>query len=1010
MGSLGQLISGQEDAHFFVVLSEGMSGVACVLISVAMIRYMKKKRHTSDLLRRVGWSFILFFIFVSLNHFLTIWNIWYPHFYVQSIFRVLGSLLAIFTSGILWSFMSRAVSWPTLDDLQSSNQNLVNLNKKLDTKLQEEALRAKKCVVELAHLSEYYRIATRSAKVAIYEWPDLTKDEVNYSDEFFEILGYARGDFSNSNEATSSLIHKDDVEQARSKMLQSITHRVPYETEYRLKVRDRTYKWFRVTGIIQENTTGRKSLIGAIRDIDAEKKALIDLEDSDKRFELAVEGASVGIWDWKDLSSDDTYWSPKFYKLLGYEPNEIPALVSTFQQILIHPDDTQKAIDAGGELMSEGTPFDINYRLKMKSGDYRWFRATAVLSRNEEGVPDRMVGSIQDIHQNMVLEIKNQRLLEVFDISDDYIAQISPDLATIYLNKRLLEITKENDGPLAKIDQWLSTEQAEKFRNEIFPKLVESGIWKGELGLWDGERDIPCSFLGIKHQDETGNVSHYTGIFRDISYLKNQEERLISYIYGSSDGYWIWNIDKGSLECDDNFFIQMGFEPDEFEPSFENLLGMIYPQDTEDVQKALSAHLEYGDVFDIEFRLRHKDAGYQWYRAKGKSTIGRDGKPTSMSGSISNIHKRKLLEIKLWEALQGYEIATLGSNDGFWRMYTESGMYHWDDKAYKLLKLDSKVDPDDISNSLIHPEDREKLEQSVESCLNFEQDIDVELRFRYSDHGYRWFRLKGKLFENKEEATSFISGSLSDIHNTKKTEEKLRRTNAELEQFAYIASHDLKAPLRGLGNLLTFISDDLDDILPDDFEGRAEVDENIAAMKGQLQRMSDLIAGLLEYARTDRNSKLVEFDIHKLVTDIIRDQLLPDGFMIQNQLDHMVIYSDAFRLSQVFANLISNAIKYHENPQKGNIRISQKDMGAYLEFSVQDDGPGIAPKFHDKIFEMFHTLKPKDELESTGIGLSLVKKIIVSRGGYIQVHSEEGSGATFVFTWPKKEIHQDLAS
>lgn len=140
---------------------------------------------------------------------------------------------------------------------------------------------------------------------------------------------------------------------------------------------------------------GQKSLAG---------QNLEKLKDAIERFDLATEGASVGIWDWPDLSVDATFWSPKFYKLLGYRPNEIPSSISSFQKYILHPDDLPLATAAGDKLVTGIKPFDIEYRLKHKDGVYRWFRATAIVARDSSGQVTRMVGSIQDIHERKVLE------------------------------------------------------------------------------------------------------------------------------------------------------------------------------------------------------------------------------------------------------------------------------------------------------------------------------------------------------------------------------------------------------------------------------------------------------------------------------------------------------------------------------------------------------------------------------------------------------------------------------
>lgn len=223
----------------------------------------------------------------------------------------------------------------------------------------------------------------------------------------------------------------------------------------------------------------------------------------------------------------------------------------------------------------------------------------------------------------------------------------------------------------------------------------------------------------------------------------------------------------------------------------------------------------------------------------------------------------------------------------------------------------------------------------------------------------------------------------------------LEQRNQELDQFAYVTSHDLKAPLRAIANLATWIEEDLGAELP------AENKEQFELLKSRVQRMEGLINGLLEYSRIGRTHQSRErVDVAELLAEVI-DSISPLGeFTVEVAPDMPVLEATKVPLVQVFSNLITNAIKHHDRPD-GTVRISARELDKAYEFSVTDDGPGIDPAYHEKIFTIFQTLKARDQLESTGIGLSLVKKIVTSEGGTVTVDSEPGKGATFRFTWSK---------
>ena len=223
----------------------------------------------------------------------------------------------------------------------------------------------------------------------------------------------------------------------------------------------------------------------------------------------------------------------------------------------------------------------------------------------------------------------------------------------------------------------------------------------------------------------------------------------------------------------------------------------------------------------------------------------------------------------------------------------------------------------------------------------------------------------------------------------------LKKRNEELDRFAYVTSHDLKAPLRAIANLATWLGEDLDGQIPEDNQ------QQLHLMQSRVQRMDNLIQGLLEYSRVGRkNYPVVTVNVQDLIAEIIDSLSPPPGFKFDLVGTMPNLQTEALLLRQVFANLIDNAIKYH--PQdSGEITISVVEKENCYQFGVTDDGLGIAPQYHDRIFTIFQTLQPRDTIESTGIGLSIVKKIIESQDGKIWVESQKGSGATFYFTWHK---------
>ena len=229
-----------------------------------------------------------------------------------------------------------------------------------------------------------------------------------------------------------------------------------------------------------------------------------------------------------------------------------------------------------------------------------------------------------------------------------------------------------------------------------------------------------------------------------------------------------------------------------------------------------------------------------------------------------------------------------------------------------------------------------------------------------------------------------------------KSNRELARINKELETFAYVASHDLKSPLRGVAQLSNWIDEDLNAQEYDSVSGHTKL------MRSRIMRMEKLLDDMLIFYRAgklDSNQKHV--DARRMAIELFEMQNIKPGFRLEVEDGVPTFATLATPFEQVLRNLFSNAIKHHDK-DVGLIRVTCRDLNSdYFEFSVCDDGPGVPEQYQQRIFGMFQTLKPRDELEGSGMGLALIKKIVENYGGEITVQSV-GRGTCFRFTWPKQ--------
>jgi PAS domain S-box-containing protein len=373
---------------------------------------------------------------------------------------------------------------------------------------------------------------------------------------------------------------------------------------------------------------------------------------------------------------------------------------------------------------------------------------------------------------------------------------------------------------------------------------------------------------------------------------------------------------------------------------------------------------------------------------------------------------------------ESQRIAHIGS----WEWDLGTDRVEWSEELFRIWGLDPS-EPFSYSAYVarLQPDDRERMQKLVTQAIETRGSYAIEHRIVLPDGTERWILGRGHVVCDPQGTPVKVRGTAQDISDRRNTEERalalfreqyereraereredlrrradeltalaaaLERSNRELDAFAYAASHDLRAPLRGIANLAQWIEEDLQDSISDDTR------EMLALMRNRMHRMESLIEGILQYSRAGRGyERPVPVDVGRLVRETI-DLLSPESAVVSVHTDLPVVVAAPTPLRQVFQNLIGNAIKHGGDGVQ--IDIEAKDAGAFWEFSVRDNGPGVPPEYHDRIWGIFQMLEPRDTVEGTGIGLSLVKKLVEAQGGQVGITSSAGTGARFWFTWRK---------
>ncbi|MBR9999183.1 MAG: PAS domain-containing protein [Cyclobacteriaceae bacterium] len=363
------------------------------------------------------------------------------------------------------------------------------------------------------------------------------------------------------------------------------------------------------------------------------------------------------------------------------------------------------------------------------------------------------------------------------------------------------------------------------------------------------------------------------------------------------------------------------------------------------------------------------------------------------------------LTLELQKSQHRYELAITGSNAGLWDWDIENNTIYHGKKWKEMLGYnpDEIVDIDiDRFYSMVHPEDREKVKKAVRQHLARNSAFRTEYRLRKKDGSYKWVLDSGKAVLNGEQKPVRMVGSIIDISERKKAEEKIKKqkdllekANDELDRFVYITSHDLKAPLLSIQGLIH-----LAEISDDD----AEVKHCLNLMKDRVKGMENFISDIINYSRNVRSGIIKEeVNLKKLIKSIVNEFLFMKDvdklkFIISVD-ENQTLLSDEKRLNVILKNLIFNAIKYHNYEQESpEIEIEARKVKNHMTINVRDNGEGIREEQLTKIFDMFYRASEKST--GSGLGLYIVKEMTGKLNGQIQVTSEYGKGSVFTVTLP----------
>lgn len=750
-----------------------------------------------------------------------------------------------------------------------------------------------------------------------------------------------------------------------------------------------------------------------------------ELQESEQKFRSLVENLNVGVY--RNTIDPEGYFiqvNPALARMFGYDSTQE---IMDIKVIDLYMDPQQRKLFLQ-DLKQEGSVISREILLKKKDKTPIWVSVSAKAHYNEDGSIEWIDGMIEDIthrknaEETLLKSEKRYRSI-VENISDGFcIHDLDGNIQDCNENFAMMMGFTIEEMIGTNLDEFSSIEMM-FVKNNLVEELKNTGIIEFDADF--KEKDGNIRYYNIKSnivsREGPGRVHSF---LRDVTKRREIEEvlhesentaqkrlREIEAIYNSAPiGLCVLDRNLRFVRINDRMAEINGFSTKEH---IGKTIQEIVPDLAEQGEAAAK------EIFETKKKIISREFSgitpaqpgvlrtwmEEWYPIKDSShqIIG-------INVAALEITEIKKAENALKKSEEKLRLAIEGAGAGMWFWDLENDLIEWTNEYKHIFGIDP--DPDKSFSTIlkvVHPDDREKVEKAIQKTLQFGEDFKIEMRTIWQDGTVHWAYSVGKLSYDpqgkpKEMIGIAINTTPSRLaeQELQETLKQLKRSNAELEQFAYVASHDLQEPLRMITSFLQLLQRRYQHQLDSDAH------EFIQFAVDGATRMQEMVNDLLAYSRIERKTGKFE-DVN--TEDILKQITFDSRLLIEeNNADISyenlpVVRADYPQMVQVFQNLLSNSIKYNDQ-KRPKIHISAEKRDSDWVFKVEDNGIGIDPKHGERVFKIFQRLHARDEYNGTGIGLAIVKRIIERHGGVIWYDSQPGKGSTFYFNIPGDVKHE----
>ena len=900
---------------------------------------------------------------------------------------------------------------------------------------------------QLKRSDAQHKQAEALTHIGSYLW-HLDTSELEWSDEMYRIYGMEPSNERIPSESIRRFNHPEDLEGIRIAISESINEKKPHDFYYRIILDEGTTKILHARGeVVLEQGTPTK-LIGTVQDVTEKQTLIRRLRQSESTYKQAEELADMGNWRW-DLSTNKLEWTDQLYKIYGLEPQSEQITMERFIHF-IHPEDRPPV----EESIRRGFPedfLDFTFRIITDDGIEKTIRSIAQVQRNERGRIISIIGTEQDITERQTLISKLQESEKLYKQAQALakIGNWSLDLQTTIFSwsDEMYRIYETDPSLEINLEAWAGFIHPEE-KEEVVNYLNECIRTKTP---YDKHHRIitPSGKIKTLHRkgefiyNERGEATKLVGTTQDVTQqfriqqeLKENQTFIRKIADATPSIIAAYNIHTGQYTfVSEGIEKLLGYDPDEVKAKGAAFFtDIIHPDDiqpllhknAEAIKEANQPeNKEQSGIVEFIYRMRHQNGTYLWFHTYG-TVFDRNA-----NGEVEHV-----LNISLDVTDQYEAIRTIEEQEHFIEHIADASptvLYVYDIASDSIAYVNREIFfvlgytreeildmGSEVTEKIYHPEDIDLLpERKLSSKKIAESDImlQYECRMKNKEGDWQWFLVREVVFKTDELGNVLqIVGAALDISLRKEMEKtllqnsfQLEQSNASLEEFAYVASHDLKEPLRKISTFGDrLMASQEKNLTP---EGKLYLNKIVDAS----QRMQTMINDLLAISMISGNKSFETYSLQKILEEtlqtleykieqknaIIKADALPEANIIPSQ----------FR--QLFQNLLSNSLKFVRDDVQTIITITcsylkpqevaHYQLGAaesFLKLEFSDNGIGFENEFAGRIFAIFQRLHGRSEYEGSGIGLAICKKIVEHHGGIIYASGVPDQGATFTIILP----------